>query len=69
MVRSIAALVLVCSTIFLIARPVPAAEPLVIDFIIPLTGQAGLGGQTTAKTLGAVEEIVNKSFVKAPEIS
>ena len=61
MVRSIAALVLVCSALFTIAGPAPAAEPLVIDFIIPLTGQAGLGGQTTAKTLGAIEDIVNKS--------
>jgi len=42
-------------------QPTPAADTYEIHFIIPLTGPAGLGGQTTAKTLAAIEQIVNRT--------
>lgn len=43
------------------AGPSRAADPYEIDVIIPLTGPAGLGGQTAAKTLGAIEELTNRT--------
>jgi branched-chain amino acid transport system substrate-binding protein len=61
MPHALLALVVLLALVTLQLQPTPAAEPYNINVIIPLTGAAGLGGQTTAKTIAAIEDIVNRT--------